>query len=411
MKYTLSLAAALAAGVAIAAPPVPKDSPEYRKAKELVEQLGSKKYREREKAAAELVKMGRAAKDALNEGKKHTDTEVSDRCVQLLPQALALDLAFRVDRFLKDTDGKLDHDLPLWKAYRDQIGSNDNARKLYAEMIKANGALLDSVVEEPDRLAERISVRVVEMYQALYGNAFGGGGFRGGYSPGAMNAAELCAVMFAASQPAYKPSQPDWMLSNLYTQPTFTNPLKDVNGGAAYRKVFFHYLDARMDDNTLNQCAWVLCQYKIPGSADVLAKAIKDGKATQMYTKANAMCCLGTVGGREHVKVFEPYLKDDTVVQQGFIGRGRQGSIKVRDVALAMTIHLSGKNPKDYGFTAWTVYAGQPIQYGLLGFGQDEDRKKAFEKWAADAKSDPKKDEPKKPEPGKAEKKDGVKKE
>jgi hypothetical protein len=406
MKSALTLAAALIAGVALAAPPAPKNTPEYRKAQELVEQLGSKKYKEREKAAAELIKMGRSAKDALQEGKVHVDTEVSTRCGQLLPQALALDLAFRVDRFLKDTDGKLDHDLPLWKTFRDQIGSDENSRKLYAEMVKVSGALLESVMDEPDRLAEKISMRTMEMYQQMFGNPFGGGGFRGGYNPGILNAAELCALLFAASQPAYKPAQPDWMLSNLYSQPNFTNSLKDAKSGTAYRKLFFHYLGARMDDNTLNQCVWMLAQQKIPGSADVVAKALKDGKATQPYTKASAMSCIGALGTKEHIKAFEPYMSDKTVVQPVFVGRGQRGEVRMQDVALALSIHLSGKSPKDYGFTMWQVYPNQPIQYHQLGFATDEDRKKAFDKWAADSKAPAsKKDEPKKDEPKKDESK------
>src|SRR6476469_430118 len=91
----------LVAGVAFAAPSVANDSPENRKAKELVNLLASSKYRNRERAATELIKMGRAAKPALIDGKNHADPEVQSRCQQLLPQALALDLMFRVDRFLK----------------------------------------------------------------------------------------------------------------------------------------------------------------------------------------------------------------------------------------------------------------------------------------------------------------------
>jgi len=248
----------------------------------------------------------------------------------------------------------------------------------------------------------------MEMYQAMFGNPFGGG-FRGGYNPGILNAAEMCALLFAASHPAYKPAQPDYMLSNLYSQPNFTNPLKDARTGTAYRKLFFHYLSTRMDDNTLNQCVWMLAQHKIPGSADVIVKALKDGKATQPYTKASALCCVGTLGTKEHVKAFESFMSDKTVVQPVFVGRGQRGEVKMQDVALALTIHLSGKSPKDYGFTMWQVYPNQLIQYHQLGFATDEERKKAFDKWVTDAKTpaakkdEPKKDEPKKDEPKKDE--------
>jgi hypothetical protein len=388
MKPALAFISTFITGVAFAAAPVASDAAGGNKAKELVSLLGSPKYKDREKAATELIKMGRAAKPALLDGKaNNSDPEVQTRCQQLLPQALALDLMFRIERFLKDTDGKLEHDLPLWKSYREQIGSDDSARTLFAEMLKVNGALLESVVEEPDRLAERVQQRTQELYQEMFGN-----GFRGGYRPGAMNVNELCCLFFVMAHPAYKPGQPDWMFSQLFTQPNFTSLLKDEKKGVAHRKLFFHYLDVRMDENTLHQCAWMFCQHKMREGADIIAKALKDGKASQMYTKATALCCVGTLGGKEHLKAFESYLKDDTVVQQAFIGGGQRGTVKIRDVALAMTIHLSGKNPKDYGFVMWQVYPGQLIQYHQLGFASDEERAEAFKKWdEATKKTEPKK--------------------
>jgi hypothetical protein len=381
MKPVYTLMSLLVAGVAFAAPPAAADSPEARKAKELVGMLGSSKYRDREKAASELIRMGRAAKPALLDGKNHPDPEVQSRCQQLLPQALALDLMFRIDRFLKDTDGRLEHDLPLWKPYRERIGSDESSRKLFADMLKTNGALLEVVEEEPSRLAERVQQRIQESYQNLFGN-----GFRGGYRPEVVNANELCCLMFVMAQPAYKPSQPDWMISQLFSQPNFTTLLKDAAKGAPYRKLFYHYLDVRMDENTLHQCAWMFCQHKMTEGADVVVKALKDGKATQAYTKATALCCIGTIGNRNHLKTFEPYLKDDAVIQVAFIGGGQRGEIKTRDVALAMTIHLSGKNPKDYGFVTWQVYPGQLIQYHQLGFATEDERAAAFKKWGEDSK-------------------------
>jgi len=384
MKLVLALICLVSVGTLFASPP-PADagSPDQRRAEAYVRQLGSPRYRDRERAAAELVRMGRAAKAALMAGKADSDPEVQTRCQQLLPQALSLDLMYRLDRYLKDTDGELEHDLPLLKLYQEKVGTDANSRKLYAEMLTVNGALLEAAEEEPGRVTERVQQRYQEMYQEMFGNAVGG--FRGGYRPGVLNPAEICSVLFAASTPAYKPVQPDWMLSNLYAQPTFTTPLKDEKNGTAYRKVLFHYLDARMDDNTLNQCVWTLCLHRIKEGADLLAKALAGGKVSQVYTRATAMCAVGTLGTREHVKVFGPLLKDDTQIQPFFVGRGQRGQVKVCDVALAMTIHLSGKNPKDYGFELWQVYPNQLIQYHQLGFGSDEERASAFKKWEAEA--------------------------
>src|SRR5205085_10919213 len=121
-------------------------------------------------AATELLKLGRAATVALQAGKKHSDPEVVSRCEQLLPRARALDLAFRLDRFRKDPASKFEHDLPLWKEYRERIGADELARKLFAEMVTASGELMEAVTEEPGRLTERVTRPVEELYLNLVGH-------------------------------------------------------------------------------------------------------------------------------------------------------------------------------------------------------------------------------------------------
>lgn len=348
----------------------------------LIDQLGSVRYKERELAAQELLKMGRGAKGALIEGLRHPDQEVSLRCQQLLPQALALDLAHRIEVFEKDVEGKAQHDLPGWKVYREKIGSDANSRKLFVDMIKLQGNLLELMDEGSSKLTDRVSHRTSEIYQDLFGNPFGGrvGGFR----PAALNASELCCLLFIASNPAYKPTQQDWLIVNLFSQPTFMEKLKDVKNGSAYRKVFFGYMDAKMDDNMLGQTTWLMAQHNIKEAADVYAKALRDGKATQSHSKANAICTIGTLGDKSHIKSIEPILKDTAVLQQ-FQLNGLRGDVRMQDIALAITIHLSGKKPTDYGFKIFSVFPNQPIQYHQLGFSTDEERAAAFKKWEKEA--------------------------
>jgi hypothetical protein len=368
---------------AAAGPPAAAGAPESARAEALVRQLASPRYRDRELASVELIQMGRGAKSALVAGKSHPDPEVQNRCQQILPQALALDLKHRVDRFLADPAGRLDHDLPLLKRFRDQVGADDAARQLYTDMLTANAALMEAVEEEPARVADRVQQRAQEVYLDMFGGATGGR-FRV-YKPGAVSATELCVLLFVASTPAYKPAQPDWVLGELYAQPPFAGALKDPKKGGPYRKLFFAYLDARMDDNTLNQCVWMLTQHRLSEGADVVARALRGGKLRQVYMKATALCCIGTLGTREHLSALEPFLNDDTQVQPFFVGRGERGAVQLRDVALAMSIHLSGRNPKDYGFRMWSVFPNQIIQYQQLGFGSDVERAAAFRQWREEA--------------------------
>lgn len=370
-------------------PSAPETSP-ASSARSLVQQLGSAKYREREAAAARLLKMGRAAVEALSAGRSSSDPEVSNRCQQLLPQAKAFDLAQRLDHFVADKEGLLSHDLPWWKELRVVIGDDPKARGFYATMVRSCGTMLESTLEDPSQMTERLTMRAQEMYFDIYGNPFAG--FRGEVPPGRYDPSEVAAMMLMMTSAHYKPTQPDWLFSSVYGSPgPFLDRLKkDDSEGTLYRKVFFHHVTARMDDNTLNQVVYLLAQYRIPGSAEVFVKALADKKATQMYTKAQVIAGLATIGTKEHAKSLEPFLKDTTSVQPFFVGRGgQQGTVRMQDIALASIIHLHGKDPKAFGFAQWRLYPGQMIPYHQLGFSTDEERKVAFEKWGAETKSKP----------------------
>lgn len=381
------LLSALTCSFAWAAPPV-VDPADAQKAKALVEKLASPKYREREAAATELLKLGRAATSALTEGRKHPDPEVGSRCEQLLPRARALDLEFRLDRFLKDTAGTQKHELPLLAAYRTTIGDDPAARALFADMLRISGPLVESAEEEPGQLTDRITRRSTDLYMEIFGNGFGG--FRGDVVTAKYNPAEVAAIMFLMSRPEYTPPQFDDQFATVYSfEGPFLSKLKDEKAGPAYRKLFFHFILAKLDENVINQTVYMLSNLKIPGSVEVFVKALESNKVTQVYTKAQVIAGIGSVGTKEHKKHIEALLKDEAQVQPFFVGRGgQQGQVKVRDVALAVTIHLSGRSPKDFGFTQWRTYGNGVIPYHQLGFTTDEARAEAFKKWDA-AKDSP----------------------
>src|SRR5262245_59233630 len=98
MVPTLLIALALA---------VPPDGELKRRAEELVGRLGDPTYRDREKAARELLDIGYPAKEAVLAGQRSPDPEVSDRCKKLYPVIWRTDLEKRVQRFLDDPDGPI----------------------------------------------------------------------------------------------------------------------------------------------------------------------------------------------------------------------------------------------------------------------------------------------------------------
>ncbi|MCI0700811.1 MAG: hypothetical protein L0241_06995, partial [Planctomycetia bacterium] len=126
LRYCIASAVVLGiVATTLAAPPSPDPKSltipqeELSKARELVQQLGSEKYSEREEAQRELAAMGRLARPALLDGVSgDPDPEIRLRCQTLLPKANADDLKARLETFLADTEGKYEHDLPGWNKLR-----------------------------------------------------------------------------------------------------------------------------------------------------------------------------------------------------------------------------------------------------------------------------------------------------
>ena len=105
----------------------------------LVRQLGAATFVERKQAARKLNEAGLAAKPALLLGIKDEDLEVRLGAQRILVQVLQNDFDAQIDAFLNDTGADATHDLPGWQLFRQQVGGDQNARQLYADMLRSRG--------------------------------------------------------------------------------------------------------------------------------------------------------------------------------------------------------------------------------------------------------------------------------
>ena len=181
------------ASSAFATSPDPKSlvipSEELSASGELVQQLGSELFAEREKAELALAKMGRFARPALVEA-ANTDSnqEIRTRCTSLLPKATALEMRARLDVFLADTDGKFEHDLPGWNQFRSTVRNewemfgytifsdrklDAAARRVFAELIATtvNRQIVMAAGDSPQELGALVAARRQELYYQKYPRA------------------------------------------------------------------------------------------------------------------------------------------------------------------------------------------------------------------------------------------------
>ena len=380
--------ALLTAAVAVGGPkPGDEGTPEFEKAAALVKQLGHPRFAAREAAGKQLVDMGGSAVAALVAGTRSGDEEVRTRCAALLPQAKAADWRRRADAYLADTDGKQKHDLPLLAEWEKLVGKPDaGSRKLFAEMVRTSGDLLDVAAGDPKAgpAAVRERARVIlDRVRSPQGQVKA--------EPGELAAVFFVDAVDSGSAPTGGPrrggrerlSSPAQLLAN----PGMRDALDAADTGPPLRKLLARWAGGRpVRDYSAHQQFALLAQRKpFPEAAPVLAATAKNKQADVLSVRLVAIQALGKVGGKEATAALTDLMTDSTVVFGG------QDEHRLGDSALAALVQMHGKKLADFGLTnnvgiGFAAAPGEdPIMIQLHGFRNPVERTRALKKWKEEA--------------------------
>ncbi len=77
-----------------------------------------------------------------------------------------------------------------------------------------------------------------------------------------------------------------------------------------------------------------------------------------------------------------PLLDDASIVQNNNAnGQADRDNVKVSDYAMAVMLHLTAQNPKDFGMERADLQQGWNLKAETISFRTDEDREAAIKKW------------------------------
>lgn len=366
---------------------------ELSRAQALVRQLSSDTYRDRERAQRELTAMGRLARPALAEAAvADPDPEVRFRCARLLPKATADDLKARTDAFLADAAGKFEHDLPGWRRFREVVGADPPARDLFVAILKggANGELLAALDASPDEAGRAVSDRRNQMYAHITQRQLRG--FDTAVPP-SLTLTDVAALLFAEVAVPTKHIPRVGQLGFYVTGASFVQQPSAMAAvgndsaphAAAYRRVLSKWLDTRTDPTDLSHYALVNVAYNlrtVKETAPLLRRVVQT-EGVQAYQKAQAMLYLVQRSGKDELPAVRSQLTNDAALNTQRIAPDVSMTCQVRDVALALSVHLSGQELKDFGFDFVNGFSPAQVttNYWGYGFTTDEKRTAAFKKW------------------------------
>jgi len=397
---------------------------ESLKAKDLVRQLNSASYKERESATREIAKMGRYAVPALKDAlANESSPEVRLRVDLVMPKAEAEDMKARVSCFLLDTEGKFDHQLPGWTKFKSVLGNDKSTRELFAEVLKNttyHGLLLAC-----DLPANELGGVLGGHYLAIQLQQQNG---RGGpiKQP---TTAEIAVLAFLEAMYPDKEMQ----ITNNYIYTSVASYLYNNEimaamtpnrapgkYGVVLKKIVVRWLDSRETAMGCQQAMQFATQWQMLDDIPRYASKVlsSDGIVGNPWIKIQAMTTLGQhKDAKKYLAQFSKVFDDTSMIQQSFPNQP-QASIQLGDFALGLAIKIAGQNHKDYGIEVVNTQDFAKVQQNNYFFKDEKDNKaedkrksgvKKFKDWIEKQpkeepkKVDPKKDEPKKDEPKKDE--------
>ncbi|MBX9789833.1 MAG: hypothetical protein K2Y37_13030 [Pirellulales bacterium] len=343
-----------------------------REAVELVRQLGDDSFEVRQRATLRLARIGLPAKAALLAGLQVDDPEVRMRCRRVLAIVLDLDLKSRIEAFAADRDGREDHDLPGWDRYRQLVGSDATTRELFVEMQRAEADLLEAQAAAPDQVSPLMQARCEQLQQRAYG---GNQAQRGQISLGS-----VAALFFVATHPDVTVS--DQMISYLHTfsyQQSVQGAMRDAALAAPIRKLIGAWIAKPSGSPNAYQNFMLALQFDLrEGLAPALAM-LRDG-GVQPHIAQYALLLIAKFGGRADLTAVAPFLADENLLGSLSINN-KEVRTELRDVALAVAVHITGQDFATYGFEHLQKNPQMVFQPMTTGFGTPAKRAAAFKKW------------------------------
>jgi hypothetical protein len=388
-----------ALALVLAASPDPADlapTPEVQvRSRALVRQLGSDNYGQREEAQKQLTALGRLAKPALAAGVAISDDpEVRARCVQLLPRAAELDFQAQLDTFLADAEGRYEHDLPGWKAFR-AIACDEwrafgvavsadrslekAARGVFADLMasRANRALVRAVDGPRLDLSDRVIARKLELYNARYPT--------GGVPGRTASVDDVAALTFAEALAGtqYVPRRASSVYYLINQSGLDAAAMAGDDRGKVLRALAMAWVNSRTDSRDLTDAMSLAVRLGMPDRAADLAARTLVMPGITAVTRSRAVSTLTAYGSARQLPTLATAADTATVVFTIVKPAPHPGyEVQQRDLVLGVSLALTGQKPADYGFS--DRYATESVSYSYTRYYFEDDaaRKRAFEKWA-----------------------------
>ena len=344
---------------------------------QLIQRLGDPSFLVRERATRDLTARGAQVQKELERALLNPDLEIRMRAHRILIKSLESAFAAKLEAFISDVDGKRDHDLPGWKQYRKAIGNDRNARKLFAEMVRRESELL-TALENGKELEPVFLKRLIELRPGSTNDPF--------KRSRQAQPETLAALLLVATETKLLTNTT--MLSQIYNVLNYSST-KQMIHGSQYRTIIMKMMSQfvlKKTSRTSHYYAVMLTlNYDMKTTGLTLGRRLLKDQPTSYTTTQYAAIAVARFGDLADISILEPHLKNVSVCHTWSNPQVKPGVIKtqVRDVILALLIHMTKQDHKDYGFELLRESPTTLFHTYTCGFTDQEKREEAQAKWRA----------------------------
>lgn len=334
----------------------------------LIQDLGSAVFRERTSAVARLKNAGDAAIEPLNAALADAPVDQKVLISKILNELEKNSFAARMKNLgekpaLADVSG-----LPEWDRFAVLIGSDELSIRRYVGLVEAELELFAEAAKQSRRLPDLIRERATALLQSTQP------------SPVAVEEFSVdsyaALLLLAGNQSIRLPGQTSTSLSTLLNHGEFRNAVQSADGQWYLRLAGSYIQRGRISViGPLNFAR----QHKMPEgltlARDVLQNSLRGQNG--LY----AMVAVRELGSEDDLPLLESLFENrgEIFVPKSSTDQPVQYSVYNCDLALAVSLYLRNRDPRDFGFPN-VDERSVPFRFAMdtVGFRSETDREKAF---------------------------------
>jgi len=334
--------------------------------------LSAAEYSQRQAAEAQLLALGPEAIPELKRLLGAVDIEAQYRLERIIA-SLERDLRETSLSDLRAGQPPADPQLQAgWATFVPLVGDSPGSRELFVEMVNLEPWLIEALTGDVDILRREFERRCADVHLR-----------RIQHQESHRPIASVAALLLAANQPDCHPSATAIACITACVQEgAFLEAMQRPDRPIAVERLLAAWVCDPQSSNALQRLK-LADKFDLDEGLEIAAQIIEQRLPGPQLQEA--VLYLAKAGNAAHLHTIERLINDKTELQMRRMSQGSQPvttfTSRIQDVALAALLHLTGQNPRDYGFTGLRENPQYLYQPGTIGFEGESQRRAAIDRW------------------------------